>query len=426
MSTRTLLSLHLSLLSMRNRLFTSALTILSIALSIGLLLGVEKIRFGAKASFENTVSGTDLVVGAKSGPIELLLYSVFRIGNPSNNISWETYSHWIAQEDIAWSIPISLGDSYRGFRVVGTHQDYFLHYKVGHQRSLSFRQGKSFDTVFEAVVGADVADKLALDLNSKLILSHGISDVSFQDHDDRPFQLVGILNKTGTPVDKAVYVSLEGIEAMHIDWQDGAPPQDESKHLSADDVLKSKLTPKSVTAFFLGLKSKIGIFKIQRDINNYQEEPLLAILPGVTLAQLWETISMADKALLIVSILIILSGVLGMLASLLTTLHERRREMAILRALGAHPRDIFTMLVSEAFFLALVGVLCGIALVYGFLFLAQPWIESHYGVFVPLTWLSLKDMSLLFMVLMFASLGGCIPALAAYRHSLSDGLTVRL
>ena len=123
--------LTLAIKSLINRRLTAGLTIFALAVSMMLVLGVEKVRTEAKASFANTISGTDLIVGARSGSIQLLLYSVFRIGNATNNISWNTYRHIATRPGVAWTVPLSLGDSHRGFRVLGTNGDYFRHYRYG-------------------------------------------------------------------------------------------------------------------------------------------------------------------------------------------------------------------------------------------------------------------------------------------------------
>jgi len=270
--------LILAMKSFRNRKFTTLLTILSIALSVTLLLGVERIRKEAKASFANTISGTDLIVGARSGPVQLLLYSVFRIGNATNNISWESYQEIARNPNVQWTIPISLGDSHQGYRVMGTNAAYFEHFRFGGERRLEMSAGRVFDDVFDAVLGAEVARSLGYRLNDSIIIAHGAGKVSFIEHTDKPFKVVGILKHTGTPVDRTIHVRLEGIEAIHIDWKDGAPVPGQS--ISAAQVLTMDLSPRTVTAFFVGLKSRIAAFGVQRFINTYPKEPLLAILRG--------------------------------------------------------------------------------------------------------------------------------------------------
>ena len=410
---------------MRNRALSSSLTLVSIALSVALLLGVQRVREGARESFENTISDTDLIVGARSGPVQLLLYSVFHIGNATQNISWESYQKWKGHPEVSWVIPISLGDSHKGYRVVGTDERFFSNYKFGRKKQLSFAKGKTFSDLFHVALGAEVADKLGYDLGDKLVLSHGISDVSFQDHEDKPFIVSGVLEKTGTPVDRSLFISLEGLSAMHADWESGAPPMP-GQELSAEQVRNMDLTPSDVTAMLVGLKSKMGIFKLQRAINDDKEEALLAILPGVTFRELWETLGVAESALLIIAFFVVIAGVLGMASSILTTLNERRREIAIIRSLGAKPKDIFMLLLSESVFLGFGGCLLGIFLIYGALWLSQPLVESYFGLFIPIKALGLFDLYLILSVFLLSVITGILPAMKAYRLSLVDGLTIKL
>ncbi len=409
--------------SLLNRKTTAFLTILTVAISVILLLGVEKIRTQAKSSFANTISNTDLIVGARSGNINLLLYSVFRIGNATNNIDWRSYQEIAHLPQVKWSIPISLGDSHRGFRVMGTNQDYFSFYQYGSKQHLNFAQGKAFDGLFDAVIGADVAKTLNYHVGDEIVIAHGISDKSFTRHKNLPFTIVGILSPTGTPVDKTVHVSLGAIEAIHVGWESGA-------HLghtpSADELKKQQFEPKQITAFMLGLNSKIQTFMLQRQINNYSKEPLSAILPGIALSELWGMMSVAEQALLVISSFVVVAGLLGMLTSLLTGLNERRREMAILRAMGAQPKHIFLLLISEASLLTALGIAAGTAGLYLVLAGAAPLIEHQYGIKIALNGLTHHDLMLLLLVQCAGVIIGLVPALKAYRHSIVDGMTIKV
>ena len=275
--------LRLAFQSLRNRWLTALLTILAIATSVMLLLGVEKVRLGARQSFADTISGTDLIAGARSGGLNLLLYSVFRIGNATNNVTWKTYQDIASRPEVDWIIPISLGDSHHGFRVLGTDTDYFVHYRYRRGQALSFTAGKPFADLFDAVIGADVASTLHYQAGDPIIVAHGIGNVGFVEHDDKPFRVSGILAKTGTPVDRTVHVSLEAIEAIHVDWQNGARVPGQS--VSAADVRQLDLSPKAITAALIGLKSRLSAFKLQRAINEYPDEPMSAILPGAALQE---------------------------------------------------------------------------------------------------------------------------------------------
>ena len=422
---RAMATLALALRSIWNRRTTALLTIAAIAVSVALLLGVQKMRTAAKDSFANTVSGVDLIVGARSGPLNLLLYSVFRVGDATANVSWETYQMIARHRDVAWTIPISLGDSHRGFRVLGTTGDYFRHYHYAGERELAFATGRPFTDLYDAVLGAEVARQLGYKVGDPIVVAHGLGAVSFAKHEDKPFTVVGILAPTGTPVDRTVHVSLEAITAIHIDWQSGMQAMP-GQRVSADEARSADLTPDSITAFMVGMQSKALTFTMQRAINDYRKEPLLAIIPGVALSQLWELVGVADRALMVIAAFVVLAGLLGMLTAILTSLNERRREMAILRSVGARARHVFTLLVAEAGLLASTGVALGVGLAYGLMAAAKPLLADRYGIFVQITGLSRYDLAILGSIIAAALLMGLLPAWRAYRNTLSDGLTIRV
>jgi putative ABC transport system permease protein len=417
-------TLVLALKSLLNRRFTALLTLLSIALSVALLIGVERVRTETRASFASTISGTDLIVGARSGPVQLLLYSVFRIGSPTNNISWQSYQDIAAHPKVAWTVPLSLGDSHRGFRVLGTTAAYFDHYRYARERGLVLAEGQRFADLFDAVLGAEVADALGYQLGDQIIVAHGAGDVSFARHDDKPFRVAGILARTGTPVDRTVHVSLEAIEAIHAGWQGGAPVP--GLRADARRIRAMDLTPDAITAVLVGLDSKIAAFSVQRFINTYRHEPLLAVLPGVALGELWGLIGVAENALLIVSGFVVLVGLIGMLTALLIGLNERRREMAILRSVGARPAHVLALIIGEAASLTLLGILLGVGLLYGLLAAAQPLIEAQLGLFIGIGALSAHEWLLLGAVMVSGLLVGLLPGWRAYRMSLADGLSIRI
>ncbi len=414
---------RLALMSLRNRWLTGLLTVLAIAVSVILLLGVEKVRTGAKASFANTISGTDLIVGARSGGIQLLLYSVFRIGNATNNMTWRSYEEIRRRPEVKWMIPLSLGDSHRGFRVLGTSQAYFDRYQYRRGRGLAFASGKRFADLFDAVVGADVAEELGYKVGDRIVVAHGLGRIGINKHDDKPFRVSGVLAKTGTPVDRTVHVSLEAIEAIHIDWEGATRSAGRAR--TAEQVRNMTFRPKAVTAAMVGLRSKIEIFKLQRFVNTYRSEPLSAILPGATLYELWGLVGTAETALMVVSFMVVVTAILGMITMILATLNERRREIAILRSVGAGPRTVIGLLVSEAGILTLLGVLVGLISTYALLFALRPAIDAAYGLYIDISPPSTMELSALATIVVGGLLAGLLPALRAYQHSLADGMTVR-
>ena len=414
--------LRLAIGSLIARATTVGMTILAIALSVALFLGVEKVRTGAKASFADTISGTDLIVGARSGSVQLLLYSVFRIGNATNNLTWSSYKDVASRPEIAWIVPISLGDSHKQFRVMGTTPDFFNRYKYRSGQSIEFADGKNMSDLFDTVIGADVAATLNYSVGDPIVVAHGLA--SFTEHKDQPFKISGILNKTGTPVDRTVIVGLRAIEAIHVDWQEGAQVQGQTTPV--DVIRKMKLQPKAVTAALVGIENRLQVFGLQRAINKYNKEPLLAILPGVALQELWQIVGIAEVALIGVSAMVVITALIGMMAMIFSSLNERRREMAIFRAMGARPRIILGMLILEAAVIASIGAIFGLALMYLGLYIAQPIIDAKFGLWLPSKAPTLNEFLVLAAVIIASIIASLLPALRAYRLSLADGMLVRI
>jgi putative ABC transport system permease protein len=422
---------HLIALAARsawNRRAALGLTVLAIALSVLMLLGVERLRQQVRDSFEQSVSGTDLIVGARGSPLQLMLYSVFRIGEATHNMTWHSVQTLAANPAVAWVIPLSLGDSHRGYPVLATSPDYFSHFRYGDRRALRLAEGRAFadgtEGVFDTVLGAEVAAALGYRLGSRITLSHGAGETDLAEHADKPFRVAGILARTGTPVDNTVHISLAGMEAIHLDWQGGAPIP--GLRIPAEYVQKFDLTPKTVTAAILGLKSRAAVFAVQRAVNDYRAEALMAVLPGVALSQLWQVVGYGEKTLLAVSALVVVVGLAGLVAVILAGLNERRRELAILRSVGARPRDILILLTLEGLGLTVVGALSGLALLTGLSFVASPVIEARWGVSLATAAVSASELRLLAGVIGVGLLASLLPAWRAYRLSLADGLTPRI
>jgi putative ABC transport system permease protein len=407
--------------SLMARGVTVGMTVLSIGLSVALFLGVDKVKTGAKASFSDTISGTDLIVGARSGSVQLLLYSVFRIGNATNNVTWESYLDLRARPEVEWIVPISLGDSHRQFRVMGTNVAFFEHYKYRQGRALTFQDGMVMEDLFDAVIGHDVAKVLGYAVDDPIVVAHGLA--SFTEHKDQPFRVSGILEKTGTPVDRTVIVAMEAIEAIHVDWKGGAKIPGQTTPVEV--IRQMDLTPGAITAALVGVESRLQTFSLQRAINQYPEEPLLAILPGVALQELWGIVGIAESALVAVSVMVVITALIGMMATVFSSLNTRRREMAIFRAMGASPVAIFGLLVLEAILTTAAGSLLGLGFLYVGLFIAQPMIDSAFGLFLPIQAPAGREMLVLFAVIVAGAAVSLIPALRAYRLSLADGMMVR-
>jgi len=405
-----------------NRKSTLALVVFAIALSTTLLIGIERVRSQLRQSFVQAISGTDLVVGARGNGVQLILYAVFHIGSATNNMSWDSAQRIASRDDVAWTIPLSLGDSHRGFPVVGTTQDYFTHYRYQRNRELRFDRGAPFVDIFDVVLGAGVARQTGYVLGDRITLTHGTGKSTSSEHADMPFAITGILAPTGTPVDTSLYISLEGFEAIHLGWQGGAPMP--GFRIQAEHVTKFNLAPKNITALFVGLKNRARVFAVQRDINTDTAEALTGVMPGVALDQLWDMLNTGETALLFISGLVTVAGLAGLASTIIAGLGERRRELAILRSAGASPRDVVTLLALEGMLLMLTGVLIGMAVLCAIIVCLGPILAQSYGIGLDLSPLTSGEWALLGGIVAAGFLTSLIPALRAYRMSLMDGLSV--
>jgi len=415
--------LTLALASAWNRRFTLTLTLAAIAFSVAMLLGVERTRNAAHESFAHSISGTDLVVGPRTSPVQLMLYAVFRIGEATTNMKWASYQELAQNPDVAWIVPLSIGDSHHGFPVVGTSAEYFERYRYGLSLPLELSAGRRFEGLFETVLGAEVAERMKYKVGDRITLSHGTGEFGAE-HSDKPFTVVGVLGRTGTPVDRSIHVSLEAMEAIHLDWQGGMripglsiPPQ---------FAKKFDIAPKEITAALIGLKSRARAFQVQRTINNYAGEPLLAVLPGVALNELWSIVGVVENTLLLVAGMIVVIGLSGMIVAVWAGLNERRRELAILRSVGASPGDVIVLLGLEGLLLTALGVTLGYGLLTVLSLAAAPWMQARFGVVVPAWPGGREELALVGMVFAAGLLAALLPALRACRLSLADGLTPRL
>ena len=445
---------NVALQSLRYRWGGVLLTVAAVALSVFVLLGVEHVRQEAKSGFASTVSGVDLIVGARTGEINLLLLSIFRIGNATTNVEWGTVEEIEDLEKVAWLVPITLGDSHKNFRVVGTTQDFFERYQYGRKQPLVFDKGSQFEALQDVVLGSRAATELAYQLGDSLVLSHGMADTSFTHHDELPFNVVGILERSGTPIDNALFVSLEAIDAIHDDEKGGPHEEHEESHKGHEDhdeheshddhdeheAHEHEESHKShedhdergahddheghnhgpigtVTALLVGLESPAFALQVQRSINEYQGEALLAILPGVALAQLWELIGGVESTLRGISILVFISSIFGLNAMLLASMRERRREVFVLRSIGAPSWFILALLLLESLLIVTVGIATALVGLFGAIAAINGFLADQIGVTLSMAIFSeasLIAIGLIYISSVFLSL---FPAVQAYRAS---------
>ena len=416
-----------------NRRSTLVWVVVSLALATALLWTLERLRHDIRHSFSQSVSGVDLIVGARSSPVQLMLFSVFHIGSVPQSMRMESVLKLAQHRSVSWVVPLSLGDSHRGFPVLGTTPAYFQHFAYGDKQPLVLQQGAAFadtlDGLYEAVIGAEVARKMGYGLGQSITLGHGMHDHDHKGeqadaHADKPFKVVGILAPTGTPVDRSVQVSLKALEAIHLDWVAGTPMP--GGQIPADQARKFNLEPEEVTAALVGLKSRAAVFNVQRFVNFYEEEALIGVMPGVALGELWSVLGLGENALLAVSALVALVSVVSLVAVVLAGLNERRRELAVLRAVGAAPRHVLGLLTLEGLWVTCAGVALGVLLAHSGMALATPWLQQSLGIRLQMAAPLPSQLALAGAVLLAGLLASLGPAWRAYRLSLADGLSPRV
>lgn len=426
--------------SLTSRKLASILTIIAISASVALLLAIDRIKHSTRESFASTVAGIDLIVGARTNPVNLLLSSVFHIGNTSHSLSMATFQQLADDPEVTSAIPLAMGDSYRGFRVIGTDVSYF---QEGSDDQLMLTKGRKFADTFEVVLGHQVARRHQL--GDKIVLSHGTGDVTFTAHDDMPFTVVGILAATGTPTDRSLLIPLAAVSALHQDddhddheahdehgtdtdehhghekHQEHEDHEDHEQHGKQRDKQSTELS-----AVMLKIKDRVTVLGLQHRLNDSPHEPLTAVMPAVGLQELWKTLALAERSFIVVSYLVLVIALLGMTVALLTTLSERRREMAILRAIGASARTIFALLVSEALLLSICGIIGGLVVLYVGLLAFSPLLATKFSLTVGLLAVNGREPLFLLAIIGCTLIASFIPAYRAYKNSLADGLTIRV
>jgi putative ABC transport system permease protein len=407
---------------MRSRLIPTSLVTISLMASMVLLLSIERIQQGAEEGFNQSISGVDAIIGPRSSSIELVLYTVFHLGRPTNNITTKTVNDVKLRGDISWLVPIALGDSHKGFRVVATEPNYFEHIKYANGQPLVFSKGVAFAELSEAVLGSDVAEKLSYRVGSKIQITHGSVESVGSKHDDFSFVVTGILNKTGTPIDQAIFLDLKGYELLHLGWKSG------KKIFNLDDINLSSLPedaliPKTVTAAFIGLKSKLTLFNFSKNIREYPKEAISAVIPGIALSELWSIVGLVDKGFQLLSWIIIAISLIAMVTLIIASLDNRKQEMTIYRANGASPKFLAMMVLCESLVIGLTAIVGAIVLVTIVTYFATAQLNLALGISPTFKWISMGEITVFSFILLAGALSSLIPAVMVFRKNLHQTLS---
>jgi putative ABC transport system permease protein len=428
--------------NIRQRTFTSGLTALSMALGVALVVATLVTGGIVKQAFESGAGlGYNMIVGAKGSPLQLVLNSVYFISKPIENISWATYSKFLpASErpdntDGIWAastqtaVPICMGDYYRGHRVIGTNATYFDRLSRGNGQRFEFSAGANFQDkdLYSAVIGSQVAHTLNLQVNDKIAPTHGADDGKVHD----PFQIVGILARTDTPIDRGVFVNMEGFylqdgHAKPIDSTDSTQePQGAEDTCVGEGLLP--FNQREVTAILLetaalpGLPAELTAMGLRNALNEGSDAQ--AALPIAEIRVLLDLfVTPLELLLLLVTTLVVIVSAIGILVSMVGSSLERSRDVAIMRALGARRSVVLATVLIEAILLAVGGGTIGWLLGHGTVGLIGPWIATNAGVAAGFFSYTTTEILLVPFLIVLAILAALLPAVAAYRTDVSRWL----
>lgn len=378
--------------SMWARRASVGLVIVTIALGMSLLIGGWAAEGALRQSFARSLVGTDLIVGARGSSTNLLLSAVFGWGGPLGLVPWETVHRINQRPDVAWTLPLAFGDTHHDFRVIAADQSLFEKYRFGDNQTLRMAQGFYDSSLHTIAIGSEVARSLNYRLGQKIVLSHGDSVIH---HHDQPFQVTAILDETLTALDRSLIISHESMEATHHDVDEHG-----------------------VSAVFVKLKNRTAALRARHDIEKDDQHPLTVILPALTLADLWQQASTLRLIFQLVSGLVLVVSLSSIVLNLYSAALVRKREMAILRTLGASPWTIVTLFLVEAFFCVSAAMI----LTLGSLQLGFINLHHEFARFA-----ALFNTNSLTVYVAIALFSGCVAtgaAWQAYRRGLHDALTL--
>jgi putative ABC transport system permease protein len=389
--------------SLRQHLLSTLVTAASLSLAAGLLLSVWMVKAQAQRSFLQTTTAFDAVLGARGSKLQLVLNSIFHLEASPGNLSWQDYEFIRRHPAVRVAVPIAVGDNLRGYRIVGTLPSMFtdVEYAPGCHYSV-MEGGRLFNPdAKEAVVGSFAAERLGLGVGDTFHPFHGLAYDPSAQHAD-VYTVVGIMRPTNTPLDRAVLIPIHGVQTMS-----GHDPR------AATDI----------SAVLLKLRSPTAGFMLDIMINKQGNRLTLAFPVGAILSDLFDKIGWFDRVLALVAYLVALVAAASVLASIYNSMNARKRDIAILRALGARRRLIFGAVVAESACIGALGALAGYAVYVALFSAAARIIRTQTGVVLFLGQFHPVLVVAPLALVALCALGGVIPALKAYQMPVAENLS---
>lgn len=419
--------------SIQQRGLASLLTAISMALGVALVVMVLVVHQVIDQSFRRSAQGFNLVVGAKGGRLDLVLSTVYHFGQPPGTIPYRVYRELREGRyagDVEVAIPLCLGDNYVGFPIVGTIPERFTKLQYLEGQTYTFQAGRNLDPAHEeeAVIGWQIAQQTDLVLGKEFRPAHGLTDKAADAQQHRPMKVVGVLARTGTPVDRAIYCNLEAFYHMEGHTTHAEPdahdmpdahgkPDAHDKHDAEHEIPDSA---KQVTAVLVCTRPQ-AVLALATKIN--RDTPAQAVRPAQEISALLEgVLGNIQIVLLILAITVVLVAGIGMLVSMYNSMSERRHEIAVMRALGARRRTVMAVVLLESILLSLCGGALGATLGHGLVGLGGPWIASSTGIPIEPWAFQANELILLPGLVLLATVIGYLPAVVAYRTDVAKSL----
>lgn len=395
------IALPLALAYLRERLLATWLNIMLLALGIATILALLLTLSQAEDRMDRDAAGIDLVVGAKGSPLQLILAAVFQVDVPTGNIRLSDANRISAEKAVRRAIPLSMGDSYRSFRIIGTSADYLALYDA------SAAGGRLWEKPMEALIGADVASKTGLRVGQKFAGTHGLADAGAGAHAALPFEVVGVLKPTGAVIDRLILTGLDSIWNLHAHALDNA---EQTSH-DADDE-------KEITALLIQYATPLAAASFPRHVNAVSS--LQAAAPAMETARLFALLGFGVTALKLFAGIMLVCAALGIFIGLMNALDERRADLALLRVLGASRGTVFLTILIQGFALGAAGVILGILLGHaGAEWIGQTIAQSHRVRLTGWTWIAAEG-GVILAALALALVAGLFPAWRAYREAVPE------
>ncbi|MDF1749884.1 MAG: ABC transporter permease [Alphaproteobacteria bacterium] len=425
-------AVSLAVAAIRARPLQSALCVLSATLGSALLVLIFLLSQTIASGFLRNAEGIDIVAGAKSSPLQLVLSSVYHADVPAGNIEMSDYLALQKNRHVRQAIPLALGDNYQGWRMVGSTPDYLQLYQA------EFAQGRVFEHPFEAVVGAATGMKMGESFAAR----HGFAADSDDIHDAYLYTVSGVLKPTGTVLDRLIVTSVESVQTLHSGHHHGdhdaheeddhdheahdhddhdhdTKGHDAHDHDAHDDDAAEEALGHQVTAVLIKTRSPIDRMNLPREIN--QSSNLLAAVPSLEMARLTKSLGIGKTLILALGAGFIALSALILLASLASSLAARRYDLAVLRVLGASPGKLLLTVLAEGVLLSGVGTVIGLGIGHGVGYIAALNIDTLQGIVLPSTFLQVHVLDGVFLILglMIGVIASLIPAISAARTDIA-------